>query len=149
MKTSRPTRRLCVLLVDDNPADCLLAEEAFAAADQDVTVRTIQSGEAALRWLQERAQAGALPDVIILDVNMPSLSGLEVLQAIRADTAFRHLPVVMLSTSSHPEDVDRAYDLIASSYLVKEPSFGAFAAQIEDFVRYWQRSRFRTAPSSH
>ncbi|GGS11506.1 response regulator [Deinococcus sedimenti] len=136
---------MCVLLVDDNPADCTLAEEAFAALEQPVNIKIIQHGQDALHWLQAQARAGELPDVVILDVNMPGLSGLDVLREIRNDPEFRHLPVVMLSTSARAQDVDRAFDLIASSYLVKQASFADFVAQIEDFVRYWQRSRFRTA----
>ena len=73
-------------------------------------------------------------------------SGLDLLGAIRATPELRYLPVVILSSSAHPDDVDRAYDLIVTSYLIKHPSFTEFIAQIEDFVRYWQRSRFRTPP---
>jgi len=135
--------RLRLLLVDDNPADCALAEEAFAALDAQVTVTVLQDGQVALDWLRAQAAAGDLPDVVILDVNMPGLSGLDVLQEIRADATFRHLPVVMLSTSERPEDVDRAFDLIASSYLIKQASFAAFVAQIRQFVEYWRASRFK------
>ena len=138
--------RLRLLLVDDNPADCALAEEAFAPLDAQVTVTVLQDGQVALDWLRAQAAAGDLPDVVILDVNMPVLSGLDVLREIRADATFRHLPVVMLSTSERPEDVDRAFDLIASSYLVKQSSFAAFVAQIEQFVEYWRASRFKSRP---
>ncbi|UBV41670.1 response regulator [Deinococcus taeanensis] len=134
-------QRLCVLLVDDNPADRLLAEEAFGAMPDAVSVHMCQSGHDALAWL--RAHKDALPDVMILDVNMPGMTGLEVLQIVRDDPGFRHLPVVMLSTSDQPEDINRAYELVASSYWVKQADFAGFLKQIEDFVRFWQHARFR------
>ncbi|WP_174369108.1 response regulator [Deinococcus sp. JMULE3] len=137
---------LSILLVDDNPTDCELAGEAFAATGQAVRLYVLHDSAEVLPWLRDHGVAGLLPDVVVLDLNMPGLNGLDLLGAIRAAPEFRYLPVVILSSSAHPDDVDRAYDLIVTSYLIKHPSFTEFIAQIEDFVRYWQRSRFRTPP---
>ncbi len=143
MSAALPSRHLCVLLVDDNPADCLLAQEAFDLHADQVSVKVIQDGSSALDWLRAQAARHSLPDVVLLDVNMPGMNGFQVLSAIREEPAFRHLPVVMLTTSENPEDIERAYDLIASSYLVKRPDFSGFLEQVEHFVRFWVQVRFR------
>ncbi|GGL08493.1 response regulator [Deinococcus radiotolerans] len=143
MTAHLPHRHLHALMVDDNPADCLLAQEAFELQAAQVSVKIIQDGAAALTWLRAQGARHALPDVILLDINMPGLSGFEVLAAIRADLTLRHLPVVMLTTSDRPQDIDQAYELIVSSYLVKQPEFSGFVVQVEDFVRFWSEVRYR------
>lgn len=143
MTVASPTRRLCLLLIDDNPADCMLAEEAFELYSEKVSVKVIQDGQSALNWLQAQAAANSLPDVVLLDINMPGMNGFEVLAALRGDAALRHLPVVMLTTSTRQDDVDRAYELVASSYLVKNADFQGFLDQIDSLVRFWTRVRFR------
>lgn len=137
------TRPFQVLLVDDNPADLLLAQEVFSEYDGALSVTTCSSGQEALDRLQA---PGTRPDVVILDVNMPVMSGFEVLQAIKDDPALVCIPVVMLSTSSHPGDVARAYTLHASSYMVKSSSFQAFMDQVDAFVTFWRESRTPSWP---
>ncbi|WP_230295136.1 response regulator [Deinococcus sp. 6GRE01] len=128
---------LQVLLVDDDPTDLELAAIVFG--EHDLTLRTFGTGAAALTHLHA---ADPLPDVVVLDVNMPHLSGFEVLSAIRSEQRLRHLPVVMLSTSGEDRDVSRAYDLLASSYLVKERDFLAFEQQVQGFVQFWNTCLF-------
>ena len=135
----RPFR---VLLVDDNPADLMLAKEVFADHGEHLTVTTCASGDEALALLR----SGETPDVMILDVNMPVMSGFEVLQVIKADPALMSIPVVMLSTSSQPGDVARAYTLHASSYLVKSTSFQNFVDQVDAFVTFWRESHTPSWP---
>lgn len=132
---------ITVLLIDDNPADLLLAQEALSEHEDRVNVITHSDGLTALTYLRDTRQA--LPDVILLDVNMPGLSGFEVLGSIRQDPELRHLPVVMLSNSSDAKDVDTAYDLITSSYMVKSPKFADFVEQVDQFVKYWLGSQFK------
>ncbi|UBV44828.1 response regulator (plasmid) [Deinococcus taeanensis] len=136
------TRPFRVLLVDDNPADLLLAQEVFEEHGAGLTVTSCASGSEALRHLR----TGPHPDVVILDVNMPVMSGFEVLQAIKEDPALVYIPVVMLSTSSQPGDVARAYTLHASSYMVKSTSFQKFVDQVDAFVNFWRESRTPSWP---
>ena len=128
---------LRILLVDDNPVDLDLAREAFSEQVTRVDVTTRDSGVAALAYLRD--PLSQRPDVVVLDVNMPLMSGFEVLRAIKGDPALQTIPVVMLSTSTNPADVELAYSLFASSYLVKEATFACFLDEVEDFVRYWRR----------
>ncbi|MCD0155942.1 response regulator [Deinococcus sp. 6GRE01] len=138
MTTTSPNV-LRVLLVDDNPADQLLALEAFADHEDRVRVSVCSDGPEALSVLLSGRD---LPDVVVLDLNMPIMSGFDVIREIRAAPALHHLPVVILSTSSDRADVTRAYDLLASAYLVKQASFPAFVEQIERFVAFWYSCRF-------
>ncbi|GGS25596.1 response regulator [Deinococcus knuensis] len=134
-------KSITVLLIDDNPSDLFLAQEAFSGYHDQVTVVSHSDGGEALAYLRDTLQP--LPNVIVLDVNMPGMSGFDVLKAIRADLTLRHLPVVMLSTSADEKDINTAYDLISSSYIVKNPHFDQFARQIDSFVRFWLESQFK------
>lgn len=129
-------RLLSVLLVDDNHHDLELASIAFDEYAQSAQLTTFTDGRSALAHL--RTPDLSLPDVIVLDLHMPGMSGLEVLEAIRADPLLQYLPVVILSTSDDAGDIRRAYQLFANSYMVKQPEFTLFVAQIDHFVAYWQ-----------
>jgi len=126
------------LLVDDNVGDQLLAAEAFGQLRPDCQLVCVSSGQEALDLLRSRQ---VRPDVVLLDINMPGMNGLQVLEAIKADPQLALLPVVMLSTSRAENDVQAAYTLHASSYLVKAPIFEDFVEQIEAFLTFWQQSR--------
>lgn len=138
------TRPLCVLLVDDNATDRLLAREAFEVYADRASVITCHSGQAALDWM--RQPGTPLPDVVLLDINMPGMNGFEVLQAMKADPTLRLIPVVMLSTSGDSRDVQEAYTLHASSYLLKSVDFADFVEQVDHFVAFWCRSRLAHWP---
>ncbi|UBV44739.1 response regulator (plasmid) [Deinococcus taeanensis] len=125
-------------LIDDNPHDQLLAMEAFAELCPDCHLTFANDGSEALRLLQSTDE---LPEVILLDVNMPGMNGFEVLQSLKKDPRLATIPVVMLTTSGAPEDVAAAYTLYASSYLVKAQDFSAFLSQIEAFLGYWAHCR--------
>ncbi len=98
----------------------------------------VESGRAALDLLQHQEN---IPDVVLLDLNMPGMSGFEVLQSMKKDARLGQIPVVILSTSNARQDVQRAYTLHASSYLVKSVNFDHFVEQLEKILRYWQMSR--------
>ncbi|MFB9991010.1 response regulator [Deinococcus oregonensis] len=132
-------RPLQVLLVDDSPAARNLAEEAFSLATQPCVVTTAASGEQALALLIARDTVR--PDVVLLDINMPGMSGFEVLDAMKAQPHLRAIPVVMLSMSSAPQDIHQAYTLHANAYLIKSTEFQAFLNQIEQFAAFWSQAR--------
>jgi CheY-like chemotaxis protein len=140
-----------ILLVDDNGEDLAIALRALRRTNLPVEVRTARDGTEALRALQVEggpldgnAPSEALhPQVIFLDVKMPRIDGFEVLRALRRSPHTRSIPVVMVSTSSRADDVKRAYELGANSYLVKR--FDA-AGQPGEFIaqaaRYWVELNF-------
>lgn len=126
------------LLVDDSLQDQLLAQEAFDQLCPECLLTCVGSGREALELLR---RPEFRPNVVLLDLNMPGMSGFELLREMKSTPQLVHIPVVILSTSSAQQDVSEAYTLHASSYLVKSSSFAGFLEQLEKVLHYWQASR--------
>jgi two-component system response regulator len=131
-----------ILLVEDNPDDVELTRIAFEQANVANLLRVVPDGAAALDYLFARGKhaerdATALPSLVLLDLNLPRLDGREVLQAIRANEATRNLPVVVLTTSAEPFDIDASYGLGANSYIRKPVDFDQFVWAVKQVGLYW------------
>jgi CheY-like chemotaxis protein len=124
-----------VLLIEDNLDDVELTRLAFAEAGIAHPLVVAHDGALALDWLD--ANRHALPSLILLDLNLPKLDGREVVQAIRADPALRHLPVVALSSSGEPNDIDATYACGADSYLQKPVDFVRFIDDVRRQRTQW------------
>lgn len=131
------TRPLRLLLADDNAADVALLTDVLAVQGAPVAIQTARDGVEALGLL--RASARERPDVVLLDLNMPRMGGLEALAAIKSDPALRHLPVLVLTTSDAPEDIRRAYDLGATSYLTKPRTLSETMDLARALLAFWTR----------
>ncbi len=105
-----------VLLVDDNRGDALLAAHAFKTASFETTLTHAATGELALKMLNEDV---SLPDLVLLDLQLPQMSGMDVLVAIKSDERLKHIPVIVLSNSGDDHNVTRSYRHHASAYLIK------------------------------
>ena len=126
-----------ILLVEDNPMDVDLTLRAFARRKLTNPIDVARDGQEALDFIG-RWEAGApLPAVILLDVNLPKVNGLEVLRQIRAHASCKHIPVVMLTTSTEDGDIAKAYELGANSYIVKPVSFENFIDVAGQINLYW------------
>ena len=126
-----------ILLVEDNPMDVDLTLRAFEQCKLANPIEVARDGEEALAWIPRWEAGEPRPMVILLDVNMPKVGGLEVLRKLKSHPVLRTIPVVMLTTSSVSQDVQTAYEYGANSYIVKPVDFDKFmevAAQIE---LYW------------
>ncbi|RMF04185.1 MAG: response regulator, partial [Chloroflexi bacterium] len=107
-----------ILLVEDNPMDADLTVRAFRRRNLTNPIHVARDGEEALAWLP-RWEAGELrPAVILLDLKLPKVDGLEVLRQLKAHPVFRVIPVVILTTSTQDTDIQTAYQLGANSYIV-------------------------------
>lgn len=128
-----------ILLVEDNPADILLTEEAFEEAHFPHRLHLARDGIEALSFLRRHGpHAGApTPDVILLDLNMPRMGGLEVLDVLKADDALRNIPVVVLTTSRAESDIWRSYNLHANAYIPKPVTISEFVDVIRSFGSFW------------
>jgi len=131
-----------ILLVEDNPDDVELTRIAFAEAKIANDLVVVKDGEQALDYLFARgAYAGRdpddLPSIVLLDLNLPRVDGREVLQAIRANEATRNLPVVVLTTSAEPFDVEASYALGVNSYIQKPVDFEQFVWAVKQVGLYW------------
>lgn len=118
-----------VLLVEDDPGDALMARETFALANENSRFHVVPDGERAMRFLRrtdEFADA-PVPRLVLLDLNLPGLHGLEVLAQIKADAKLMIIPVIVLSSSRHPDDIRRSYAAHANAYIVKPLDFDGFA----------------------
>ena len=131
-----------ILLVEDNHADAILLQEALRAADVSDPVDHVTDGEQALDPLRGE---GMPPGLVLLDLNLPRMDGRQVLAEVKADPALREIPVIILTTSSAPRDVELAYERGANAYVRKPLGMDRLieaAASIRDF---WLRTA--TLPS--
>ena len=132
-----------VLLIEDDPSDVRLIQRAFNKLDQPVPMIRLTNGDEAVDYLAgkppyENRAVYPMPSLVLLDIKLPRRSGFEVLEWIRRQrSALRRLPVVMLTSSLHSADINRAYDLGANSYLAK-PETAARLGQLASQVQaYW------------
>ena len=133
------TRHKHFLLVEDNNAHAKLVMLQFHDLGSDVTIDRVTDGEEALDYVFARGRyAGKpLPDVIVLDLNLPKIDGHEVLRQLKEDECLRSIPVVVLTTSQAEADTKRAYNHYVNSYLVKPIDFDQFQKMMRDLGRYW------------
>lgn len=132
MTTLRP-----ILLVEDNPMDVDLTLLAFQRCELANPIEVARDGEEALAWIPRWEAGEPRPVVILMDVNMPRIGGLEVLQQLKSHPVFRTIPVTMLTTSAVSEDVQAAYQHGANSYIVKPVDFDNFMKVAEQIELYW------------
>lgn len=128
-----------ILLVEDNPRDVRLVREALAERSIKCELLTASDGELALRMLRREGEHASLPipDLVLLDINLPIVNGIEVLEIVKQDAQLRTVPVLILSTSSADTDVMRCYSLHANSYLVKPADFDDFSRMIGEVYTFW------------
>ena len=131
-----------ILLVEDNPDDEELTLRALRNAKIANEIVVVRDGSAALDFMFGQGEyAGRnlakMPAVVLLDIKLPKLSGLEVLERLRADARTKIVPVVMLTSSSEDEDMIRSYRLGANSYVRKPVEFAAFAQAVSQLGLYW------------
>ncbi len=129
-------------MVDDDEDDCFLVEAALKDACFNCSFRCIQDGREMMDYLQrsghyQDSKMAPYPDLILLDLNMPLMSGREVLAQLKTDPRFRSIPVIILTTSTSIEDVKVCYDLGANSYITKQAHFDGLLSAIQTLKAYW------------
>jgi CheY-like chemotaxis protein len=127
-----------ILLVEDNPVDLDLTRRALLSRHVENTILTARDGEEALAFLEKWEQGEPVPVVILLDLKMPKVNGLEVLKVLKSHAQFKTIPVVVLTTSSETADVKQAYQLGANSYIVKPVDFEKFLDVAKQIDLYWR-----------
>jgi two-component system response regulator len=124
-----------VLLVEDNPDDLELARLAFARGHVASAVDVARDGAEALEYLF--AAGAEPPQVVLLDIKLPLVDGIDVLRRVKADPRTRHIPVVMLTSSAQDRDLHACYELGANSYIVKPVDMEQFMAAVNNISVYW------------
>ncbi|HJX29943.1 MAG TPA: response regulator [Thermoanaerobaculia bacterium] len=131
-----------ILLVEDDPNDVLLIRRAFRKIGSETPLNVVEDGERAVAWLDGQGNLAdrdryPQPDLLLLDLKLPRLSGFEVLQWLRGKDGLRRLPVIVLTGSRETSDVNRALDLGANSYLAKPVGFEALLDIVRMLDLYW------------
>ena len=126
-----------ILLVEDNPLDVDLTKRALARHRVANPVVVARDGEEALAYLPRWEAGESLPVVILLDLHLPKVDGLQVLRRIKSHPQFCTIPIVVLTTSSEDRDMQTAYQLGANSYIVKSVDFDKFMQVAEQIELYW------------
>ena len=130
-----------ILLAEDNPKDVELTLEALAENNLANRVTVVNDGVEAMAYLRcegkYRTRRPVSPAVVILDIKMPRMDGIEVLRAIRSDPALKQIPVVMLTSSREEHDLIRSYELGSNAYVVKPVKFLEFVAAVKQLGSFW------------
>ena len=137
-----PTPEVEILLVEDNPADVELTLRALTSHHLANQLFVCRDGAEAIDFFFGDApnalrDIGVIPRVILLDLNLPKVDGLEVLRRLKGDDRTRAIPVVVLTSSAEQPDIADAYRLGANSYIVKPVDFEAFSRAVSDLGLYW------------
>jgi CheY-like chemotaxis protein len=135
-------KRAVILLAEDDPGDQELTRRALADDASHVDLRVVGDGEEAMDYLLRRRdfaepRSSPTPDLILLDLNMPRVNGFEVLEQLRAHSQLDRIPVVVLTTSRHHEDIVRSYDLGCNSFIAKPLAIGPFIEVVRSLGHYW------------
>jgi chemotaxis family two-component system response regulator Rcp1 len=132
-----------LLVVEDSESDIELLREALADSEPQVALDVVRHGEDALSFLRREGdfEDAACPDLVVLDLNLPRMGGFEVLRALREDVdpRLRRLPVIVFTTSASAPDVEKAYDLHASSFVTKPTAFEHYLDTVRAFREFWLR----------
>ena len=127
-----------ILLVEDNPIDLDLTLRAFATKNISNPIQVARDGEEALEYFNRWENGEQTPIVILLDLNMPKINGLEVLKKLKSHPEFKAIPVVILTTSSESSDLKTAYELGVNSYIIKPVNFEKFIDVVGHIDLYWR-----------
>jgi CheY-like chemotaxis protein len=130
-----------ILLIDDNRNDVELTRRALAKHDASHEVIVLRDGEEALDFFHGRGEHNSRPSappiVVLLDIKMPRLNGIELLRTVKNDPSLKFIPVVMLTSSREKPDVDECYRIGANAYVVKPFDFDQFVDTVKVIVRFW------------
>ncbi len=126
-----------ILLVEDNPVDIDLTLRAFRKKRLDSPIELARDGEEALAYMDRWEAGDRPPALILLDIQLPKVSGLDVLRRLKSHERLRRIPVVMLTSSREEQDLQRAYDLGVNSYIEKPLEYARFLDVAEQIQTYW------------
>jgi CheY-like chemotaxis protein len=134
-----PNEVICVLLVEDNPAEVRLASEAFLEWDTPMNLHSVSDGVEALDYLRRRGpfETAPRPDLILLDVNLPRMDGKKVLSDIKSDPDLAVIPVIVMTTSTDASEIDALYRLHANAFVPKPMDLDAFFQVIKNIETFW------------
>ena len=133
------TRDIRILLVEDNPGDVRLTKEALRRGRVANHLDVVGDGDSAIAFLRREGKYAdaEMPDLVLLDLNLPGLDGREVLAEVKNDPALRRLPIIVLTTSSSERDIARSYDVGANCFVTKPVDLADFMEVVRSFEGFW------------
>lgn len=136
-------RRISILLVEDDDVEVMNVQRAFQRMDITAPLYTAQDGVEALELLRgsRRSELKIFPKIVLLDLNLPRMNGIELLRELRNDPELQRMIVVVLTTSDDARDVSDAFKLNVAGYIVKPPTFDGFVDALQSVGSYWSLSR--------
>ena len=128
-----------ILLVEDNPGDVRLTQEALISGKLDIKLYSVQDGEEAMTFLRRKCRYANVPepDLVLLDLNMPKKDGREVLAEVKADDNLKHIPVVILTASESEADIEKCYNLHANCYVTKPMDLDLCSSVVQSIEDFW------------
>mgnify|MGYP000382981483 CR=1 FL=1 len=131
-----------ILLVEDNAGDEFLVVDAFEQASFPHEIEVVRNGEAALKRLRSEGEFSGqpVPDLVLLDLNLPKLDGRDVLRSVKTDKHLADVPILVLTTSSAPQDVETCYALHANAYMTKPFAVEDYENIVESIGSFWFRA---------
>lgn len=128
-----------ILLVEDNEGDILLTTEALESTKLPLSLSVVKDGKQAIDFLLNRGEYkdAVQPDLLLLDINLPKKNGHEVLKFVKGDTQLKHIPVIMLTTSSSPSDINAAYQNHVNCYITKPVDAHSFLDVVSTIENFW------------
>ena len=131
-----------ILLIEDNRIEIMKMKRAISFLKLKHTIASETDGEAALRYLKKEA---LLPDIILLDLNMPKISGIEFLSLLKNDLKLHHIPIIILTTSDNKKDVTACYEIGVSGYILKPLKYEDYVKKIDITLAYWSTNELKKA----
>ncbi|AFM24724.1 response regulator [Desulfomonile tiedjei] len=134
-------RKLNILLVEDNPFDIFLTKRALEDSKINLRLHVVENGADAVHFLHQKCIQRdtdiPCPDLVLLDLNLPGMSGTEVLEEIKGNPFTLHIPVIVLTTSDEPRDICEAYFLQANCFITKPVDVDQFTAAVQSIEKFW------------
>lgn len=133
-------KKLKVLLIEDNLIEIMKIKRTISFLKLDHTIYEAKNGEEALKTLEDKNK---FPDIILLDLNMPKMSGLEFLTIIKENDEFKHIPIIILTTSDNQKDLLECYRIGVSGYVLKPLKYDDYVNKIKDILVYWSMNELK------
>jgi len=126
-----------ILLVEDNPGDVRLTQEVLKESRFNTQLKVVYDGEEAIHYLQQSLEKNMLPDIVLLDLNLPRRNGLEVLEVIKEHPRLMLIPVVILTSSEADHDISQCYTQHANCYVTKPVDFDEYFKVVNNIEQFW------------
>ena len=133
-------KKLKVLLIEDNLIEIMKMKRTISLLKLEHTIHEAKNGEEALEILEDKSN---FPDLILLDLNMPKISGIEFLSILKNNDNIKHIPTVILTTSDNPKDLEECYKRGVSGYILKPLKYDDYVKKIEVVLSYWSINKLK------